>query len=81
MEVLFASKPVKLIVAPVPAQTAASCDAPDKVGGAFTVTVALFPLCGALPHALVKPTELIVIPESWTSQSANIKCTCLCSGS
>ncbi len=39
VEVLPANNPVKLIVAPVPAQTVAACDAPDNVGFGFTVTL------------------------------------------
>ena len=39
VEVLPDSKPVKLIVAPEPAQTGALCEAPDNVGVAFTLNV------------------------------------------
>jgi hypothetical protein len=39
VDVLLASKPVKLMVAPVPAQTAAAREAPVNVGVGFTLKV------------------------------------------
>ena len=39
MDVLLASKPVKFIVAPEPAQTAVDCEAPVNVEVGFTLNV------------------------------------------